>query len=153
MREICVIDTNDPQPVAKEKEERIWGNLEVKKKKKKTNIKPHNYLHSIPFDSNQSVTGQKDCRQACWRFYFPGMGMAVDRGAGLSVKLILPRYPKLCCTFLCCRQPVLLVILQSQQCNAVGLSPTARNAAAPSQPPALTTISLQILLTWQLSFL
>ena len=150
MREICVIDTNDPKPVAKEKEERNWGNLYFKKKKTQT-INPHKYLHSITFDSNHSVTGWKDCRQACWHFHFPGMVMAVDRTARLSLKLILPRYQKLCCVFLCCWQSVLLVIPQSWWCNAVGLSPTARNAVAPSQPPALTTISLQILVTWQLS--
>lgn len=71
--------------------------------------------------------------------------MVVGRTTGLSLKLTFSRYQKPCCVFLSCCQSVLLVIPQSWWCNGVGLSPTARNALAPSQPPELTTISLQIL--------
>lgn len=69
----------------------------------------------------------------------------MGRTIGLSLKLTFSRYQKLCCVFLSCCQSVLLMIPQSWWCNGVGLSPTARNAVAPSQPPVLTTISLQIL--------
>lgn len=109
------------------------------------NYKPHKYLHSTTFDSNLYITDWKDCKQAWWHFNISGMVMVVERTARLSLKLTFSRYQKLCCIFLSCWQSVLLVIPQSWWCNGVGLSPIARNAVAPSQPPVLTTISLQIL--------
>lgn len=125
--------------------EGIYSQKKKKEKKKSQTIKPHKYLHPTTFDSNHSITDWKHCKQACWHFNISRMVMAVGRTTRLSLKLPFSRYEKHCCVFLSCWQSVLLVIPQSWWCNGVGLSPTAKNAVAPSQPPVLTTISLQIL--------
>lgn len=116
-----------------------------KKEKQCQSIKLHKYLHSTTFDSNHSITDWKHCKWACWHFNISRMVMAVGRTARLSLKFTFSRYQKLYCVFPSCWKSVLLVFPQSWWCNGAGLSPTARNAVAPSQPPVLTTIALQIL--------